>query len=338
MHVVPRSRRWTGVARQARGLTRSVGVLVVCLSLAGVSLAAAHGRTVRDPSAAVVAAARAHLHDSYAWGGTGPDAWDCSGLTSVMWRTVGGVKDIPRTASQQQAWSVPIPAEQALPGDLVFFGDPATHVGLVEQRTSTQAGTTVAMIDASSSHKGVVERNVWWTETVRFGRVPRTAMVAVRPWRGPAPAVPAPGLAPAHQHRAVPALQVTAAVPWGRALLTGLPVVGTAPSALAARAALQARAYLGNQTLTDVNLIRSAWHRAGGRMPPATQAQLVASGHRVAVRDARVGDLIFYGAPMSHVGLYLGNGLIIDASRFYGRVVIRPVWATSSVSFLRLPR
>lgn len=338
MRVPSRSRRWAGGARPARGLTRSVGVLVLCVSLAGVSLAAAHGRIVRDPAAAVVAAAKAHLHDSYTWGATGPETWDCSGLTSVMWRTVGGVEGIPRTSSQQQAWTVPIPAEQALPGDLVFFGDPATHVGLVEHRTSTGAGTKVVMIDAASSRRGVVERNVWWTGTVRFGRVPRAGMVAVRPWRGSAPAVPAPDRAPAHQHRAIPALRVTAAVPWGRALLTGLPVVGTARSALAARAALRAQAYLGNRTMSDVDLVRSSWHRAGGRILPATQSRLVAAGRRVALRDARIGDLIFYGAPMSHVGMYLGNGLIIDASRSYGRVVIRPVWATSSVSFLRLPR
>lgn len=337
MRTTLRSRRRPGGARPAGGLTPSVGVLVLCLCLAGVSLAAAHGRTIKDPAAAVVAAAKAHLHDSYTWGATGPDTWDCSGLTSVMWRDVGGVKDIPRTSSQQQAWSVPIPAEQALPGDLVFFGDPATHVGLVEHRTSTGAGTTVTMIDAASSRKGIVERNVWWTETVTFGRVPRAGMVAVRPWRAPARAVPARRGAPAHSKPAVPAPETTAAMPWGRALLTGLPVGGTARSALAARAVLQARGRLGDRTLTDVDLIRSSWHRAGGQLLPATQTELVASGHRVALRDARVGDLIFYGAPMSHVGLYLGNGLIIDASRSYGRVVIRPVWATSSVSFLRLP-
>lgn len=337
MTITPRSRRRPSVARHAGGLTRSVGVLVMCLSLAGVSLAAAHGRTVKDPAAAVVAAAKAHLHDSYAWGATGPHSWDCSGLTSVMWRGVGGVKDIPRTAQQQQAWSVPIPAEQALPGDLVFFGDPATHVGLVERRTSAGAGTTVTMIDAASSRKGVVERNVWWTETVGFGRVPRAGMVAVQPWRAPTRPVPARTGAPAHKDPSPPAIRATAAVPWGRSLLTGLPVVGTARSALAARAVLKARDYVGNRTLTDVNLVRSSWYLAGGRLLPATQAELVASGQRVAVRDARVGDLIFYGAPMSHVGMYLGNGLIIDASRSYGRVVIRPVWATPSVSFLRLP-
>ncbi|MGZ6792512.1 MAG: NlpC/P60 family protein, partial [Mycobacteriales bacterium] len=85
-----------------RSRLRALGVLLVCLGLAGTSLAAASGSGTPDPGAAVVAAAEQHVGDAYAWGGTGPHAWDCSGLTSVLWRTVGGVRTIPRVAADQQ--------------------------------------------------------------------------------------------------------------------------------------------------------------------------------------------------------------------------------------------
>src|SRR5689334_12828072 len=154
---------------RSRRLTRALGVLGLCLGLAGTSLAAASGGAPADRAAAVVAAARAQLGEPYAWGAAGPDSWDCSGLVWAAWRTAGGASAIPRVSRDQQAWAVPIPAEQALPGDLVFFGDPVTHVGLVTGRT----GTTVRMIDAASSRKAVVERSVWTTGVVRYGRVPR---------------------------------------------------------------------------------------------------------------------------------------------------------------------
>ena len=58
-----------------------------------------------------------------------------------------------------------------LPGDLYFYGTPATHVGIV-----LGAGM---VIDASFSAGKVVERQLWATQNVTFGRVPRPGAVAV---------------------------------------------------------------------------------------------------------------------------------------------------------------
>ncbi|GMA20678.1 hypothetical protein GCM10025862_26990 [Arsenicicoccus piscis] len=62
----------------------------------------------------------------YSWGGTTPAGFDCSGFTSYVYRQLG--VSLPRTAAAQQAALTPVSNPQ--PGDLVFFGSPAYHVGI----------------------------------------------------------------------------------------------------------------------------------------------------------------------------------------------------------------
>ena len=90
------------------------------------------------PNAAVATAinfAQAQLGKPYLWGGTGPDAFDCSGLVMMAYRTAG--INIPRTSEDQWAQLPHVPAGNVEPGDLVFFagadGTPTSpgHVGLV---------------------------------------------------------------------------------------------------------------------------------------------------------------------------------------------------------------
>jgi peptidoglycan DL-endopeptidase CwlO len=81
---------------------------------------------------AVVADAKKYLGIPYQWGGTSTTTgFDCSGLTQHVFADLG--ISIPRTAAEQQA----MPGAQkvdsladAQPGDLVFFGTPAHHVGI----------------------------------------------------------------------------------------------------------------------------------------------------------------------------------------------------------------
>jgi peptidoglycan DL-endopeptidase CwlO len=85
--------------------------------------------------ASVIAYARQQIGKPYQWGGTGPDAFDCSGLVMMAYRAAG--IGIPRTSQQQWLWGPTVPAGQVQPGDLVFFaGSDGTttapgHVGLV---------------------------------------------------------------------------------------------------------------------------------------------------------------------------------------------------------------
>jgi cell wall-associated NlpC family hydrolase len=293
-------------------------VLLLCAALGAVSLQAAHGRGAGDPAGAVVAAARSHLGDPYRWGADGPRAFDCSGLVLDVWSRVGRVARIPRTAALQQAWAVPIPAQQARPADLVFFGDPVSHVGLVTGR----AGGSLQMIDASASHHGVVRRTVWRSGVVRFGRVPRRGMPRVRPWRLPQPH-PAPLVSPRE-----PALH-------GRRPLAGLSAHPPAPSRKARRFAALARRQVGARRWTDDSLVTVLWRRAGGTTSPASRTAIRNRTHRVLLPAARAGDVVVYPSPAGHVGIYLGRGWMIDASRSLHRVVLRPVWAAPGVQLVR---
>lgn len=77
--------------------------------------------------AAVTDEARAQLGKPYRLGGNGPSNFDCSGLT--RWCLRKGGKDLPRTAAQQQMsrLGVAVAIGSVQPGDLVFYGFPATH-------------------------------------------------------------------------------------------------------------------------------------------------------------------------------------------------------------------
>jgi cell wall-associated NlpC family hydrolase len=85
-------------------------------------------------AAEAIAAARNRLGVPYVWGATGPDAFDCSGLTQWSYAHAGIA--LPRTAAEQ--WNAgPHPALADLePGDLLFWAlntsDPATihHVAM----------------------------------------------------------------------------------------------------------------------------------------------------------------------------------------------------------------
>ena len=351
---------------------RAVALLVVCVALAaGTTFAKGNHRVPLDgapdqAAADVLHVARNQLGDPYEWGGNGPDRWDCSGLTS-LWRTVGGAKGMPRVSRDQQTWTIPVAPRDALRGDLVFFGHPVTHVGIV-----SGGGY---MIDAGASRSAVVQRLIWKTGVVRYGRVPRPGMPKVKPWTPPplpspqpaapvadspeAAAAPRPAAKPASKPVAKPkpaakpaaqpaskpvakpkpAAKPAAAVP---PPLKGLPAKQKHVSSMTAyKAAAIAKGFAGAKAgpggWSDVALVHVAWRKAGGGNLPGDRGKLAARGKPVRLSDARIGDLVVYGRPaVPHVGIYLGGGKMVDASPKQGRVVIRPVYAASSVKLVRL--
>lgn len=76
----------------------------------------------------VMAFARAQLGKPYVWGATGPASYDCSGLTQAAWKAAG--VDLPRTTWDQVNVGTRIATEDLQPGDLVFFYDDISHVGI----------------------------------------------------------------------------------------------------------------------------------------------------------------------------------------------------------------
>jgi cell wall-associated NlpC family hydrolase len=79
-------------------------------------------------AATAVRTAYAQLGDPYVWGASGPNAFDCSGLTSYAWRSAG--VSLPHSSSAQYSSGRRISRSELRPGDLVFFYSPISHVGI----------------------------------------------------------------------------------------------------------------------------------------------------------------------------------------------------------------
>ncbi|MFE9626334.1 NlpC/P60 family protein [Streptomyces sp. NPDC006527] len=75
-----------------------------------------------------LAFARAQIGKPYVWGATGPESYDCSGLTQAAWKAAGVT--LPRTTYDQVDAGTTVSLANALPGDLIFFYDDVTHVGI----------------------------------------------------------------------------------------------------------------------------------------------------------------------------------------------------------------
>lgn len=76
----------------------------------------------------ILTEAQKYLGIPYVWGGTTPSGFDCSGLVQYVYAKAG--VSLPRVSQSQQNVGVTVPYEYAKPGDLVFFGYPAYHVGI----------------------------------------------------------------------------------------------------------------------------------------------------------------------------------------------------------------
>lgn len=70
--------------------------------------------------------------------------------------------------------------------------------------------------------------------------------------------------------------------------------------------------------------------RSLGISLPRTAASQWRAGYAVSRRDLRAGDLVFFntmGRVASHVGLYVGDGMMANANSFKGRTIIEPLFA-----------
>ncbi|WP_030597669.1 C40 family peptidase [Streptomyces fulvoviolaceus] len=79
-------------------------------------------------AAKAIAFARSQIGKPYVWGATGPDSYDCSGLTQAAWNAAG--ISLPRVTYDQVNAGTTVSLANAQPGDLVFFYDDISHVGL----------------------------------------------------------------------------------------------------------------------------------------------------------------------------------------------------------------
>jgi cell wall-associated NlpC family hydrolase len=87
---------------------------------------------------------------SYVRGGTGPNSYDCSGLTSVSYAQAG--VGLPRTSQGQFGVGTPVSLANLAPGDLVFYYSGISHVGIyigngmIVHAANPRTGVTTASV------------------------------------------------------------------------------------------------------------------------------------------------------------------------------------------------
>ncbi|HEX9039438.1 MAG TPA: C40 family peptidase [Trebonia sp.] len=126
--------------------------------------------TARTYNQVAASLARRLVGDRYAYGGTSPAGFDCSGLTQWVYRHTGHGKRIPRIAESQFRYFHRISHAAARPGDLVFFhvtsylGSYVYHVGVYEGGRM--------MVAATDPSGGVqLQSFAWAGNTVSFGTI-----------------------------------------------------------------------------------------------------------------------------------------------------------------------
>jgi peptidoglycan DL-endopeptidase CwlO len=87
------------------------------------------GQSGATGGAQVVASAEKYLGVPYVFGGTSPTGLDCSGLVQKAYGDLGIT--LPRVAADQAHVGTAVPSlDQAQPGDILAFGEPAHHVAI----------------------------------------------------------------------------------------------------------------------------------------------------------------------------------------------------------------
>jgi cell wall-associated NlpC family hydrolase len=96
-----------------------------------------------------------------------------------------------------------------------------------------------------------------------------------------------------------------------------VPVSGRAAAAVQYALAQVGDAYVygaaGPSAFDCSGLTMMAWAQAGVGLPHSSSAQF-GSGPHVSSSALQPGDLVFYYSPISHVAIYIGNGLIVHAA------------------------
>ncbi|MFC6085348.1 C40 family peptidase [Sphaerisporangium aureirubrum] len=101
--------------------------------------------------------AYAQIGKPYRYGGTGPGAWDCSGLTQKSWAAAG--VSLPRTAAGQYSWGASrrVSLNALQPGDLLFasgLGHVGMYAGNGQMVHAPRTGDVVKVVPLSS-YRGI---------------------------------------------------------------------------------------------------------------------------------------------------------------------------------------
>ncbi|RYB95511.1 hypothetical protein EUA93_14870 [Nocardioides oleivorans] len=117
-----------------------------------------------------------------------------------------------------------------------------------------------------------------------------------------------------------------------------VPASGRAAAAIQYAMAQVGDAYVygaaGESAFDCSGLTMRAWAQAGVSLPHSSSAQY-GSGPHVAASDLQPGDLVFYYSPISHVGMYIGNGMIVHAANPGAGVTVSGLYSMPYVGAVR---
>lgn len=146
-------------AGQSTASTKESGVTTMSLEEPAPSLSSSSASGSSDGSAAgakAVDTALSMVGTPYAWGGTSPNGFDCSGLTQYAYREAG--VELPRLAEQQTVGQQ-VSADQLVKGDLVVWnGHVAMYAG---DGQIVEAGDPVQVNPLRTSNMGMEFKGFW---------------------------------------------------------------------------------------------------------------------------------------------------------------------------------
>jgi cell wall-associated NlpC family hydrolase len=122
------------LAAEAAAARRAAAELAQAQRQMALSMVPADVPPPTPAAAAAIAEATTHLGQPYVWGATGPESFDCSGLTMTAYRAAG--INLPRVAADQWFSGPQVALGDLQPGDLLFWAydtsNPATihHVAM----------------------------------------------------------------------------------------------------------------------------------------------------------------------------------------------------------------